>query len=145
MIKELTAHICSLPTVKKLSGGVTLDYSAGKSSGLCLKTDPGFSVAESFMDGTKLIKRMYRAELYFSFSGDTDEQLENRMLTEAIENELMSAVYPKIEEGVITDITLASGGNSIKSAIGEGLLTFKFCVTYKTRLRRNGYADGNPI
>lgn len=145
MIKELTNHICGLPTVSRLTGGVTIDYSQGRNSGLCIKTDPGFTVIESYLDGTKLIKRMYRAELYFSFSGDTEEQLENRLITEAIESELMSAIYPEIPEGKIISITLASGGNSIKSAIGEGLLTFSFGVTYKTRLRRGDYTDGNNI
>ena len=139
MIKELTNHICSLPSVSKLPGGVVLDYSSGKSSGLCIKTDPGFTVLSSFLDGTKLIKRTYRAELYFSFSGDTEEQLQNRITVEQIESELMSKNYPKLKDGEIKSITLTSGGNSIKSAVGEGLLTFKFAVIYKTNLRRNNY------
>lgn len=145
MIKELTLLFCSLPSVAKLKGGVSLDYASGEKSGLCIKSDPGFDVVQKFLDGSEIVKRTYKAELYFSFSGDTAEQLENRMITEEIENQLINSLYPEIPEGKIIEISIADGGNAVKSAIGEGLLSFKFNVTYKTRLRRRGYDSGNSV
>lgn len=145
MIKELTSLFCSLPSVKELTGGVSLDYASGEMSGICIKSDPGFFVSEKFLDGTELVVRTYKAELYFSFSGDTEEQLNNRITTEKIEAELINSLYPEIAEGEIIKISVADGGNSVKSAVGEGLLSFKFNVTYKTRLRRLCYDSGNPV
>lgn len=145
MIKELTSLFCSLPSVAKLPGGVSLDYASGEKSGICIKSDPGFDIIQRFLDGTEIVTRTYKAELYFSFSGDTDEQLENRITTEEIENQLINSRYPEIPEGKIIEINLTDGGNAVKSAIGEGLLSFKFNVTYKTRLRRRSYDTGNSV
>ncbi|MBQ7040048.1 MAG: hypothetical protein IJN39_05720 [Clostridia bacterium] len=145
MIKELTSLFCSLPSVSKLTGGVSLDYASGRMSGICIKSDPGFYIASKFLDGSELVVRTYKAELYFSFSGDTFEQIANRITVEEIEDQLLNAVYPEIKEGEIIKISIADGGNAVKSAVGEGLLSFKFSVTYKTRLRRYEYDSANPV
>lgn len=132
MMKQLMIWLSKLPAVSKINGGVTLDYSGGAYAGLTLKVEPGQKILSRYLNGNTLEKRDFKVEMYCSFSGDSMESAENHEILEQLQHEISNTEPPFISDDInIIEILIADGGTVIKSAIGEGLLTFRFSVIYK--------------
>ncbi|MBR4030488.1 MAG: hypothetical protein IKJ06_03735 [Clostridia bacterium] len=132
MMKQFMIWLSKLPAVSKINGGVTLDYSGGAYAGLTLKVEPGQKILSRYLNGNTLEKRDFKVEMYCLFSGDSMESAENHEILEQLQHEICNTKPPFISEDInIIEIMIADGGTVIKSAIGEGLLTFRFSVIYK--------------
>ncbi len=136
MHQEIIAFLAACPAVSKLTGGVAADYAGGSTTGLALKSEPAIRAVYRYLDGTALLRRDFKVEIYCSFSGDTQETVENHSLLEAIQDYVQSAPFPFIPEGEIIRILSDTDSTSVKSAVGEGLLSFRFSVYYRARERR---------
>lgn len=133
MIKELVELIKSCPSAQKIKGGITCDYLDPNYCGICVKSESGIEVVNQFLDGTALLKRDYKVEIYYSFSGDTEESVSNHEIVEQLQNEIEIAPIPEIQEGKIVKIYIADCGKHVKSAVGEGITFFIFSVLYKAK------------
>lgn len=132
MMKQLMIWLSKLPAVSKINGGVTVDYSGGAYAGLAIKAEPGHETLENYLNGNTLEKRDFRVEMYCSFSGDSMESVQNHEILEELQLQMCNTLPPYLsQDKEIVKIKIADGGTSIKSAIGEGLLTFRFSVIYK--------------
>lgn len=135
MMKQLMIWLSKLPAVSKINGGVTVDYSGGDYAGITLKSEPGHETLERYLNGNTLEQRDFKVEMYCLLSGDSMESAENHEILEQFQHEISNTEPPFISDDInIVEILIADGGTVIKSAIGEGLLTFRFSVIYK----RNG-------
>ncbi len=132
MMKELMLFIAGLPVSSEIDGGITVDYSGGAYAGIALKAEPGQKILCRYLNGNSLEKRDFKIEMYCSFSGDSLESTKNHELMEKLQEQICNTQPPYISDDIkIIEISVADGGTTIKSAIGEGLLTFRFSVIYK--------------
>lgn len=132
MMKQLMHFIASLPVSSEIDGGITLDYSGGAYAGIALKAEPGQEILSRYLNGNSLEKRDFKVEMYCSFSGDSLESTKNHELMEKLQEQICNTTPPYISDNIkIIEISVSGGGTTIKSAIGEGLLTFRFSVIYK--------------
>ena len=132
MMKQLMHFIAGLPVCSEINGGVTLDYSGGEYAGIALKAEPGQEILCRYLNGNSLLKRDFKIEMYYSFSGDSLESAKNHELMEKLQEQICNTPPPYLSDDMeIIEINIADGGTSVKSAIGEGLLVFRFSVIYK--------------
>ena len=131
MMKELMDYVAACPAVQLLKRGVTANFSGA--SDLTVTEEPAMKILYRYRDGSFLVQRLFRAELYMSHAGDNDAACFNSMLFEQIQKYILKKPYPETEEGKIISILPYRGGNQSRTGIFEGLMTFKFAVNYKTK------------
>ena len=131
MIGELIDYVAACPALKNLNRGITANFSGA--SDLTVTEEPALKILYRYKDGSFLLQRLFRAELYVSHAGDTASALSNSDLLEELQKHLLQKPYPEIREGEIVSILPYRGGNQSKTGIFEGLMPFKFTVNYKTK------------
>ncbi|MBR3942719.1 MAG: hypothetical protein IKJ55_05140 [Clostridia bacterium] len=131
MMQELIDYVAACPAVSLLKRGVTAGFSGA--SDLTITEEPAMKILYRYRDGSFLVQRLFRAELYLSHTGDTDQACDGSMLFQEIQKYILQKPYPKIPEGKIVAVLPQRGGNQSKTGIFEGLSSFKFAVNYKTK------------
>ena len=91
-----------------------------------------------YKDGSCLVHRMFRAELYVSHLGTAKEHCDTHALYERIRDYVLSAPLPKIPEGEIVTIKPCPSSIYTKSGIFEGLMPFHFSVYIKQNRKGGG-------
>ena len=131
MIGELIDYVAACPAVDALARGVTANFSGA--SDLTVTEEPALKILYRYKDGSFLLQRLFRAELYVSHAGDTASAVSKGDLLAELQTYLLGKPYPEIPEGEIVSILPSRGGNQSKTGIFEGLMSFKFAVNYKTK------------